>query len=94
MSSNTSKVSKAVKSVAKKDQGRSKSHERSQQQQQPQPQKSHNDKKETVHVSENRATRNKIEKLERELERIKKDGSESAAEIAEREEELKYQRSI
>lgn len=92
MSSNTSKVSKADKSVAKKDQGRSSSHERSQQQ--PQPQKSHNDKKETAHVSENRATRNKIAKLERELKRVKKDRSESAAQIAEREKELEYQRSI
>ncbi|TGO34013.1 hypothetical protein BHYA_0216g00060 [Botrytis hyacinthi] len=92
MSSNTSKGSQAGKSSAKKGQGRGKSQERSQQQQQPQ--KSHNDKKETVPFSENRATRNKIKKQEDELKRIKKDRSESAEEIAKREEDLEYLKSI
>ncbi|KAF7892040.1 hypothetical protein EAF00_008342 [Botryotinia globosa] len=95
MSSNTPR-SKAGKGAEGKE-SRSKSRERSQHQQpqpQPQPSKSRNDRQETEPATENRANRNKINKMESELKRAKEDLSVSAEAIAKLEKDLAYQRSI
>ncbi|KAF7889432.1 uncharacterized protein EAF01_010925 [Botrytis porri] len=79
MSGNAPKGSKASKSAEGKLQHRSSSRERSQQQ----PQNSRNDKQETAPASENRATRNQIDKVTKKLAaNINDNGPKSAEERA------------
>ncbi|TGO47189.1 hypothetical protein BCON_0289g00070 [Botryotinia convoluta] len=74
MSSNPSKGFKAGKSAESQRPHRTSSRE----QQPPQSQKPRNDRQEPVPVSENRATRNPIAKLEKQLKDTKEDRAESA----------------
>ncbi|KAF5869146.1 uncharacterized protein Bfra_011689 [Botrytis fragariae] len=69
MSNNTSKGSKVDRSA----EGQRRSNSRG-----PQPQRSRSDKQETAPVSENRATRNEMHKLDKQLKDAKKDCAKSA----------------
>ncbi|KAF7916340.1 hypothetical protein BELL_0166g00110 [Botrytis elliptica] len=90
MNSNASRGSQADKSAGKKGQGRSNSHKPKA----PQAKKSRDDEQGTVSVSENRATRNKINKLQTDLDSIRKNRPKATKEIEELEAELRYQKSI
>ncbi|KAF7891444.1 uncharacterized protein EAF02_001769 [Botrytis sinoallii] len=90
MSSNVSRGSKADKSTEGQRPRQSSSHKPKA----PQAKESRNDEQGTVSVSENRATRNKIKKLETDLDSIRKNRPEATKEIADLEKELSYQRSI